>query len=227
METISKAELARELGISRVRVNQYCTKGMPTRSDGKLDRERALKWISGAIIPSDRETDKGTVRAARLLKGETAQPECPGWLRPARDCENPFDRGVLFATLSFVRDIGAIAAMAARDAGATIEAARTVEQIMPTMFVEIAGDLMRRNGVGPFEGDDDPPIWPREKGMRVDWKRVAEDAGERYEPKKWDAYAKKRKSALARECEGIEGSEEAEAARDKKGGARKANSISK
>ncbi|MBG0797558.1 hypothetical protein IYX23_07740 [Methylocystis sp. L43] len=115
-----------------------------------------------------------------MVSSVTAQPEsqaqCPAWLIPARDCENHFDRGILFAVLSLVRDVGALAAIAADDAGATIETAKRVEQTMPTLFAERAKDLMHRIGVGPYEHADDPPIWPRAMGLRIDWKRVAEDA---------------------------------------------------
>lgn len=229
MAVISKSQLADELGVSRARVSQYVNEGLPTLSSGKLDRDAALNWITGNIIPVDYESDKGTMRAARLLKGDEAAVNYSsgppvGWLRPVHEAENPFDKGVLFAMLTLVRDIGAIAAVAAHDAGATIATAKMVESTMAVMFVEIASDLMRENRIGPFERDDEPAIWPRERGMRVDWKRVAEDAGEPYEPKKWEAYAKHRKAALARECEAIEG---ADAARSRKGGARKASRSSR
>ena len=44
-ETISKAQLARELGVSRARVSQLVKGGLPVRPDGRLDRARALAWV--------------------------------------------------------------------------------------------------------------------------------------------------------------------------------------
>jgi hypothetical protein len=44
-ETISKAHLARELGVSRARVSQFVGRGLPVRPDGRLDRGRALAWV--------------------------------------------------------------------------------------------------------------------------------------------------------------------------------------
>ncbi len=134
---------------------------------------KPVSSVKASELEARREDE---TRASRPLKGVTAQPECPDWLIPARDCENHFDRGILFAVLSLVRDVGALAAIAADDAGATIETAKRVEQTMPTLFAERAEDLMRRIGVGPYEHADEPLIWPRAMGLRIDWKRVADDA---------------------------------------------------
>lgn len=46
MEIITKTQLAGELKISRARVSQLVKKGMPCRSDGKVDRTRALAWVA-------------------------------------------------------------------------------------------------------------------------------------------------------------------------------------
>src|SRR3954452_2226316 len=46
MSVTSKSALAAELGITRGRVSQYVSAGMPTLADGKLDREAALRWIA-------------------------------------------------------------------------------------------------------------------------------------------------------------------------------------
>ena len=46
MSVTTKSALASELGITRGRVSQYVSAGMPTLADGKLDREAALRWIA-------------------------------------------------------------------------------------------------------------------------------------------------------------------------------------
>ena len=46
MSVTTKSALASELGITRGRVSQYVSAGMPTLADGKLDREAALHWIA-------------------------------------------------------------------------------------------------------------------------------------------------------------------------------------
>ena len=46
MTIITKAALAAELGLSKARISQYAKNGLPIRSDGKLDRETAVKWLN-------------------------------------------------------------------------------------------------------------------------------------------------------------------------------------
>ena len=52
MATTTKAQLARELGLSRARVTQLCELGLPVRPDGKLNRAEALEWVKENIDPS-------------------------------------------------------------------------------------------------------------------------------------------------------------------------------
>ena len=42
---VTKAELARELGLHRSTIGHYVKRRMPTRADGKLNRLEALAWI--------------------------------------------------------------------------------------------------------------------------------------------------------------------------------------
>src|SRR4051812_3452793 len=42
----TKSALAAELGITKGRVSQYVAAGMPVRSDGKLDRGAAIRWVA-------------------------------------------------------------------------------------------------------------------------------------------------------------------------------------
>src|SRR4051812_6948759 len=46
MSVTTKSALAAELGITRGRVSQYVSAGMPVRADGKLNREEAIRWIA-------------------------------------------------------------------------------------------------------------------------------------------------------------------------------------
>lgn len=202
MIVISKSQLAGELGISRARVSQYVKEGLPIRKDGKIDRESALNWIARNIVPADVDEDKGAMRAGRLANGPARQDFSKGppvpWLQPVHDAEDRFDKGVLFAVLAMARKIEALAAMAAHDAGAPAAIAKLAGEIMAVAFVEQACEFMVENDIGPFAHDCDAPIWPKpgDVDMHVDWKRAAEDAGEPYEPKKWDAYAKAQKAKL-------------------------------
>ena len=46
---ITKAELARELDLSRARISQLCKSGLPVRPDGKLNRAEAVEWVKANV----------------------------------------------------------------------------------------------------------------------------------------------------------------------------------
>ena len=72
MAIITKAVLASELGLSKGRISQYVTAGLPVRADGKLDRDEALAWVK-LNRSTFRGADKGAARAAKLAP----RPEQP------------------------------------------------------------------------------------------------------------------------------------------------------
>jgi hypothetical protein len=66
MTITTKASLAAELGISKARVSQYVQRGLPVRSDGKLDREQALYCIKRNIYYT--LSSHGSPRARQLIR---------------------------------------------------------------------------------------------------------------------------------------------------------------
>src|SRR5438876_4430255 len=64
MKTITKAALARKLGVSKARVSAYCQKGMPVLESGLLDEVSTLEWIQKNIAP---KVDPGSTAGAKLL----------------------------------------------------------------------------------------------------------------------------------------------------------------
>jgi hypothetical protein len=48
-DVITKAELARELDLSRARISQLCMMGLPVRPDGKLNRAEAMAWVKANV----------------------------------------------------------------------------------------------------------------------------------------------------------------------------------
>ena len=73
MTVTTKAALAAELKISKARVSQYVKAGMPVRSDGKLNREEAIRWVSTNQLSQTFE-DKGANRARKLEKPARHRP---------------------------------------------------------------------------------------------------------------------------------------------------------
>ena len=63
IEIITKAQLARDLGVSRARVTQYADMGMPVLSDGKLDKAACLDWLrQNVYLWNNKWRDRGVFR---------------------------------------------------------------------------------------------------------------------------------------------------------------------
>jgi phage terminase Nu1 subunit (DNA packaging protein) len=63
IEVVSKAQLSRILGVSRARVSQYSSMGMPVLSDGKLDKAACLDWLrQNVYLWNNRWLDRGVFR---------------------------------------------------------------------------------------------------------------------------------------------------------------------
>jgi hypothetical protein len=170
MTIVTKAGLAAELGISKPRVSQYCARGMPIRSDDKIDREAAIKWIAENHVSLNDQAGAGLAR--KLAKRGTTKEPLEAWLRPVNQTANPFDQGCLFATLWAARNVSMIAGLAAHESGAPIEIAKRTEEVAAALFASVAADVLRTNKIGPFKDSDDPPIWSADF-TRVDWETIA------------------------------------------------------
>lgn len=55
---ISKSGLAKRLGVSKARVSQFVTAGMPVRPDGKVALGEALAWVEEHIDPARRKAGR-------------------------------------------------------------------------------------------------------------------------------------------------------------------------
>jgi phage terminase Nu1 subunit (DNA packaging protein) len=58
-ETVTKAAFARTLGVSRSRVTALAKRGLPIRSDGKIDLPAALKWVRENVEQTTHFPDRG------------------------------------------------------------------------------------------------------------------------------------------------------------------------
>jgi phage terminase Nu1 subunit (DNA packaging protein) len=68
MPTITKAELADELKVSRARLSQLLAIGLPVRSDGKIDRAQALRWLAFNMRYSSVSGLTAAGKAAQILE---------------------------------------------------------------------------------------------------------------------------------------------------------------
>lgn len=81
---VSRKEFARELNITKGRVSQYASQGMPVVPGG-VDRELAIAWIIKTITPqAGIHSGKGGDRANALRHGP-GKPLAPGELSPPQE----------------------------------------------------------------------------------------------------------------------------------------------
>ena len=65
VEIVSKAEFATRLNVSKARVSQYVTRGLPVRDDGWLDLDAALAWVKDNGQLQSRFPDRGVRKVAK------------------------------------------------------------------------------------------------------------------------------------------------------------------
>lgn len=47
---MTKANLAKELGVSKARISQYVKNGLPVAADGSVDHDTALAWVQANVV---------------------------------------------------------------------------------------------------------------------------------------------------------------------------------
>jgi hypothetical protein len=55
-EILTKSQLAEELEVTRGRISQLISRGMPVPSDGRIDLEDACRWIANNLDPTNGES---------------------------------------------------------------------------------------------------------------------------------------------------------------------------
>jgi len=69
-EAITKSGLATRLGVSKARISQYVSHGLPVRDDGRLDLDEALAWIESHGQLQGHFPDRGVRRVERIKTGK-------------------------------------------------------------------------------------------------------------------------------------------------------------
>jgi hypothetical protein len=188
---ITKAALAAELAISKARVSQYVAEGLPVRSDGKLDREAAVKWIAENHVDYAGQ-NRGVGRARKLSaerrrsvpthrargNGLGGHPQVPPYMAAVERCENDFDRGVLAMALHIAYTAGARIAGAAVVEGAPLQVAYALKGSATMVIVDQITEFCRACEIGPFADSDEPEIYSPAAFHDVDWEFWAKHVGE-------------------------------------------------
>jgi hypothetical protein len=199
MTEITKTQLAKELGVSKARISQYVQRGMPVLSNGRLDRDVALRWIADSHGYKHEFEDRGVNRARELnateLNTNAEQFSGADTVKSSEVHPPAFSlfpdqvhRGAYWAAAEMVKQIGALAAATAIECGAPCQTAYAIEQVMPVRFMEALSELFVRNEIGPFaDGSDDHAVWPSDKRtLSVNWNRMAASVGERVNIEAWE-----------------------------------------
>lgn len=206
MTITTKANLAAELRISRARISQYCTDGMPTRSDGRLDRETCLNWIKdhvrttvkrdrGAAMASDitARTAGRTAPAPRQQQAAQQEEVIPPGYEVLRRVDTEFGRGAVAMLLAILHDLPVTTASIAVGAGAPMRAAYAMAPAVMLGVMESATDILKAWDVAPFatEGNEVPYLDPAVIGD-VNWTELAALAGEPVDMDAWAAHSAER-----------------------------------
>lgn len=179
-EKVSKAELARLLGISKARVSQLIKCGLPIEADGRVKREIALNWISHN---TSQKTHRENSTYSKAMRVRTPKAENP--LAFADAIADPLQRGMVMGAVQMAYDAGAIAALGAFEAGAPLRLAYQISIQVRTSMFERGADWLAKQGCEPFATNPDFPFILEDAGFGVDWPRLASERGETFHPEAW------------------------------------------
>jgi hypothetical protein len=166
MTIVSKAGLAAELGITKARVSQYVKRGLPVRSDGKLDREDAVNWVAQNHGNYGRTRAPGVNRAANIERASRA-PAIPTPSHVIRS----------FATV--IGGSGKTVRAAGFKLGLPAKTVWMLEQMISLDLSSVAETAVP--ALNAFEGTIDEG-W---KAGEAEWDSVAAEHGETYDGDAW------------------------------------------
>ncbi len=125
-------------------------------------------------------------------------PPVPPGLEVLERCDNPFDKGALFAATTLAYGVGALAAVMAVHSGAPLKVAFALRDMMTVAFISDVTELFREHSIGPYATERDPNIWRQDHFAEVDWQHMAECAGEPVDLPAWEAWGKSCKAGIER-----------------------------
>lgn len=184
MTIITKAALAAELSISKARVSQYLKRGMPERSDGKLDREAALSWISESM-PGKIGSQKGASRARSITNQRR-------YLKPSRMVHepeaNPWDICAKLAVMWMLRPHAQIIAWSVLEAGGSLEVAYAAAKIAQSPMLEAAHLVLHELNHPEARNDEATFSKPENWLNSADWPDLAGKVGVSFDRAALEAY---------------------------------------
>ncbi len=186
MPVITKADLARELGVSKSRVSQYVKEGLPVRPDGKLDREAALTHLRMYRV-SEVGSTKGPVRAKHLLETGpqvyvAADEEPYGETFKKRASEA--DKAAVTVLHQLLVKSRRMVARAAIECGAPLNVAYMLVDFLHSDLAEAACDILNARGVRGFNSCGG--VMDGCNGPDPSWEAYADAIGETFDREAFD-----------------------------------------
>lgn len=172
-EIITKAELARRIGISKARVSQLVGKGLPVNKDGRVNADEAVKWVTSHSRAA--LNGKGALAGAQRATAiqEAGLPEHFGFVL---DLTEHADRGAVLAALQLVYRAPALAALMAIEHGASVKTAQAMFHPLAHALMGQAAEILKTLGCEPFAGGEDPPVWDTDAFWNINWFKYGKDA---------------------------------------------------
>ena len=177
--SITKANFAREIGVSKARVSQLLKLGLPVQSDGRLDREQALDWYRANITPPMIKLGRQNPTLAQMEAADPAPPEEEARLITKAQFRECWGKAALEGAAWIANElrhperVQVIAEMAARLGCSAAQAygiADVYERLVTGWVFPLAS-----------EDEDEIVLYDREP----DWAKVAELAGEPVDLQAW------------------------------------------
>lgn len=186
MTTITKAGLARELGVSKARVSQYVGRGLPVLPSGKIDREAAVKWIAANHLDRGLGDAPGVKRAGDLARAVKPKPAAKPKARAAEP--GPFAHALMDACAEMVGHSGPVAAAVAIELGLPVRMAYALDRLAAIRMSEVAETYLSRRAIAPAEYGGDILEWMGLTVPEADWPALAAKAGEPVDQDAWDEF---------------------------------------
>ena len=144
-ETETKAAFARRIGVSRPWVGKLAGQGLPLADDGKVDVDRAMRWL--------RLHDKLPASAGAQYHDDERRSDIA-----RRHAADEFEAGMIFATTLLQSRWPALATVAAWEQGLPVDRARKLFDTAAVALAEDGRNWLAENNVQAF-ADGDPGVW--------------------------------------------------------------------
>lgn len=172
MARIRKSELAEILNVSRARITQYVSGGMPVEPDGSVDLAAARSWVADNVDSGRRASRAGQKDRPRRPAPE--KPPVPS-AHPSRD-DGGFAEGFIAAAIQAITHAPVVVAVVVAEAGGCRDLAERVASEAQMAISDVLDEIAEPAGLADL-GVRYPPGTFDAWRARVPWDEVFDAAG--------------------------------------------------